>query len=208
MKKGKPITVFEHQNLRINEKGFDTKDLEALVKFYGQGIDFPYYTLIANGVGFKSYVGVIQIGDLQIEVLPKADKNSKNDEKKWRNVLIGMLLAVGDLDALAPSSSALSLHANSILELYFALYLKELDYLLHRGLVKKYRKVEGNVTALKGSLVFGKHIQQNVTHQERFYTRHTVYDREHKLHQILYKALLAVHQLNHHQGKPIWIIFG
>ncbi len=199
MGKRETITVFEHQNLRIGDQGFIDNDLRLLTKFHGDGKGFSYYTIISKGVRFKSWVGVLQIGDLQIEVLPKADNegDGKKSQEKWKRVLIGMLLAVGDLDAQAPSSSALELHANSILELYFALYLKELDYLLHRGLVKKYRKVEGNVTALKGSLVFGKHIQQNVTHQERFYTRHTVYDREHKLHQILYKALLAVGRLNH-----------
>jgi 5-methylcytosine-specific restriction enzyme subunit McrC len=198
MGKRKNIIVFEYQNLHIGDQGLKEDDLKALSKFHGTGQNFPYYKLISKGIGFKSYVGVLQIGDLQIEILPKVDRSGDDEptQTKWRNVLIQMLLAVGDLDAQAPSSSALQLHANSILELYIAIYLKELDYLLHRGLVKKYRKIEGNVTALKGSLLFGKHLQQNVIHQERFYVRHTTYDREHKLHQILYKALGAVSRLN------------
>ena len=71
-----PIRIFEHESLKIGEKGFTEKHLKLLSKYLGdkEGDDFPYYSLINNGVKFKQYVGVISVGDIQIEVLPKADK--------------------------------------------------------------------------------------------------------------------------------------
>lgn len=192
------IVVFEHEILRFDrgEKKITKDQFEALEHYYGNGK--PFYKLVYNGVQFNEHVGVIQVGTTLIEVLPKADKtpHSETEDKKWRNLLIGMLRAVGSFDIKSTSSSSLKIKPNTILDLYFELFIKEIEYLLHTGLVKKYRKKEGNVTALKGSLQFSKHIQQNLIHQERFYVRHTIYDVEHTLHFILYKALKLLKQIN------------
>lgn len=193
------ITVFEHEVIRFDkgEKRITKEQFNALQRYYGEGV--PYYSLCCNGVQFNEYVGVIQIGKTIVEVLPKADRNDRDDQK-WHGILIGMLKAVGSFDIKATSDSNLKIKPNTILDLYFELFIKEIEYLLHNGLVKQYRKKEGNVTALKGSLQFGKHIQQNLTHQERFYVRHTTYDAEHKLHFILYKTIRLLKQINTNVG--------
>lgn len=202
----KRIEVFEHETIRLGQDfitdekvvKFEAAHLKSLQEFYGS-TGVPYFTLTHNGIRFNEYVGVLQIGNLTIEVLPKADKNETNTVK-WKRLLIGMLRKVGVFDIHSPSSSALSLKNNSILDIYFELFVKEVEFLIHAGLIKKYRKKEGNVTALKGSLQFSKHIQQNLTHQERFYTRYTTYDVTHQIHIILYKALLLLKQINTNAG--------
>jgi len=195
------ITVFEHQTIKLNQSitgvMFDKDKLLALQEYYGQkGV--PYFSLIHKGIQFNEYVGVVQVGNLLIEVLPKADKNpdTEKEETKWRDILIGMLRAVSNFDIKSTSNSQLKIKPNTILDLYFELFIKEVEYLYHTGLVKKYRKTEGNTTALKGNLLFAKHLQQNLTHQERFYVRHTTYDTEHLLQFILYKAIRLLKQIN------------
>lgn len=197
----KKFTVFEHSSLRLepDKDGvkLDPAMLKSFQKFYGEkGV--PYFSLINNGIRFHEYVGVIQIGDTVVEVLPKADSsfNPADEKKEWRDVLIDMLLSVGLFDVYAPSSSSLRLKSNSILDLYFELFLKETEYLLHNGLVKKYRRKEGNTSALKGSLQFRKQIQKNLTNAANFYVKYTVYDAEHHLHRILFKTLKLLKQMN------------
>lgn len=198
--RGKHITLFEHQILKIGQQfenvTFDEKHLLKLETFYGEkGV--PYFDLINKGVKFNQYVGVIQIGELTIEILPKADKESKDEDKSiWQQNLIGMLRAVGVFNVTAPSSSSLSLKSNSILRLYFELFIKEVEYLFNKGLFKKYRKTQGNSLSLKGSILFNKHIQQNIVHQERFFIKYSTYDKEHLLHQIILQTLQLLQKVN------------
>lgn len=197
MPTNKPITVFEHETLRIGDGRITPILLESLQRYYGNGV--PYFDLVYNGVKFKEYVGVIQAGQTIIEVLPKVDRNNESSgapETKWRKVLIGMLKVVGAFQVRSTSQSNLTLKSNHILDLYFELFINEVESLLHQGLIKQYRKTEGNRTSLKGALVFGKHIQQNLVHQERFYSRHSIYDVQHLLHAILYKTLCLLQRLN------------
>ncbi len=189
------IQVFEHQCLWCNKGAFplSKKQLKAFQAFYGEkGV--PFYNLIHNGIKFNEYVGVIKVGKLTVEVLPKADKN--DDKTLWHNLLIHMLQTVGSFKVQAPSTSTLQLKSNSILDLYFELFINEIEYLIHRGLIKKYRKVERNALALKGAINFSKHIQKNLIHQERFFVNQTVYDTDHKIHQLLYKTIRLIRTLN------------
>lgn len=186
------ITVFEHQSVKLPEKIH-----KSLEEFRGNKKPFQYYDLINKGVKFKSYVGVIQVGKTIIEVLPKADnKNNEDEESRWRDILIKMLRTVHNFEIKAPTQSLLKIKPNSILELYFEIFVKEVEYLLHTGLSKKYRKTEGNLNALKGRILFQKNIQKNLVHKEKFFVNYTTYDKEHILHKILYKTLKLLQNIN------------
>jgi 5-methylcytosine-specific restriction enzyme subunit McrC len=182
------IVTYEFTTLPIN----DERLLSALEAFYGQN-GVPYYDLVRGGVRFKQYVGVIQAGAYTIEVLPKIDKHDGEDYV-WQAILVDMLRQSGMVKTDAPTSANLKLKSNSILELYFEMFISECEYILHRGLIKRYRKKEGNRNALKGSLVFSKHIRQNITHMERFYVNYTDYDVQHLINQILLKTIHLIAQ--------------
>jgi 5-methylcytosine-specific restriction enzyme subunit McrC len=188
------IPVYEHESLRIGEKGFDQKHWTALVKL-NQVHEGKYFSILHNGIKFNQHVGVVQIDGLQIQINPKADKD--DDSNRWKNVLIPMLRACGRLSAESFGAANVKKQNLNLLEVYFEYYLVELEKLIRQGLVKKYRKETSNVTALKGKLEFSGNIRQNVVHQERFYTTHQVYDTNHKLHQVLRLALDIVSQFTH-----------
>ncbi|MCX7545504.1 McrC family protein [Marinicella gelatinilytica] len=201
MRANKTITVYEHDRLKVgmvfdtgNRKvEFKQSHLQALEKHYGNG-GLNYYQLINKGIKFNQFVGVLQVGELTIEVLPKVDKT--HDENRWRTLLIGMLKTVGTFNIQAPSSAALNTKNNFILDLYFALFLKEVAYLVNLGLVKKYTKTEGQSLALKGALQFGQHISKNLVHQERFFVRYSKYSYQQPLNQILFKTLKLLKRIN------------
>ncbi len=195
-----PIVLYEYDTLKVGDNlEFTPNDLASLQNFHSKNSSF--YSLVNHGVKFNQFVGVLRVGNLTIEILPKADRgnselSNNSKESLWRSLLIGMLKSVGTFDVQSSENSQLKLRSNHILDLYFELFISEVESLLHKGLVRKYRKTEGNQKALKGSLHFAKHLQQNVVHKERFYVRYTTYDKEHTLHKILYKTILLIHSLN------------
>lgn len=189
------IQIYEHESLKVGTDGFTKTHLELLDKFRGNKDDeaFNFYSLIHNGVKFKQYVGVLSVGDLQIEVLPKVDKYANGDKNTWRDNLLRMLKVVYKLKVSIPSDANQKQQKSiTILDVFIQRFLDEVEMLMHQGLVKTYRRVEGNCKALKGRLILSKHISQNIIHQERFYVSYTTYDRNHILNRILYKALRSI----------------
>jgi 5-methylcytosine-specific restriction enzyme subunit McrC len=187
----KAIDVFEHGRLLIGEKGFKQSHWDAFVKL-NTVHNNEYFDVLHNGLRFKQYVGVIQVDGLLVHIHPKADKDDSND--KWKDILLQMLKACGKVKAQTAGNAHLKKQHINLLEVYFEYFLKEVDQLIHAGLVKKYRTETSNVKALKGKLDFAGNIRHNLIHKERFYTAHQIYDANHKLHQVLAHALDIVGQ--------------
>ncbi|MBK9317754.1 MAG: hypothetical protein IPM91_02200 [Bacteroidetes bacterium] len=193
MKISKLIQVFEYDFLCISCQGFETEHWEALGK-YNDEHGGNFFRLTYNGVKFQQYVGVIQVGNITIEILPKIGKEAEptGNKDEWQQVLIDMLRECNWMKVYAHQKASLQFKYNSILEAYLELFIKECESLLHKGLIKKYRLENENCTSLKGNLLFAQNIHKNLVHQERFYTRHQVYDRDNIFNQLLLKALKII----------------
>ena len=196
------IQVFEFEKLTLHKdwrgRYLEQKELDKLYEFNDNN-DNAYFTGIRDGVKFKNYVGVIQIGGLTIEILPKTDKNTAEDSdfSAWHGALLNMLKVCKHINVNSVSEASLKRKHNSILDLYFEMYLDEVQSLLRTGLVKKYRRDSSNVFALKGRLDFNKNIQKNLIHQERFFTEHQVYDYENLVNQIILRGLTILGSLTY-----------
>jgi 5-methylcytosine-specific restriction enzyme subunit McrC len=187
----KRIQVFEHNILYVdevyNDVKFEKHHYIALSKLNVLHND-KYFEIRHNGIRFKQFVGVIQVDGLTIEILPKID-NKDVSEKVWQKVLIEMLRVTRNLKVQKVGEANVSKQKIHLLDIYFEWFLNEVQLLIHQGLIKQYYKETSNVKALKGKLEFAGHISKNLVHKERFYTTHQVYDKDHLIHQIIYKAL-------------------
>jgi 5-methylcytosine-specific restriction enzyme subunit McrC len=186
----KVITVYEHERLVVTAGGeFTQRHYEALVR-YNQQHENRFFTPEYRRIKFNHYVGVIAVGGLTIEVLPKAD--GLDDEAKWQKALIQMLKVAHGLPLHEAGHAKLALRRTSVLEYFLRLFVEEVQRLVHQGLVKRYRKQSGVTTALKGRLDLPRHIRNSVVHKERFHVVHQVYDTDHLLHAILKEAIALV----------------
>ncbi len=94
MSKSRTLEVFEHGALRISgdSDGITEAEFAALLQFNDrhQG---RYFDVGHRRLTFKHYVGYLEVGNLAIEVLPKADRGSDTPKRVWRDGLIEMLRA-------------------------------------------------------------------------------------------------------------------
>jgi 5-methylcytosine-specific restriction enzyme subunit McrC len=183
------IQVFEHTALSVGGQ-FTSTRFDRLVQ-YNERHGNRFFDVGHNRIHFRNYVGVIQVGNLTIEILPKADKTSESpaQKQKWQHALIEMLRQSGFIRLASVSDARLRLRSSSLLDIYFESFLAEVEDLVHHGLVRKYRQTRGNLPALKGRILFQQHLSRNLVHRERFFTEHEFYDRNNRFNQILRVAL-------------------
>lgn len=188
------IQVFEWGWLTVGQEFdgylFEQHHLDALAK-YEQQTNTEYFRCQYNRVRFNQFVGVIKIGQLTIEVLPKTDKHELN-KGQWQQVLLEMLLISLQVEAKTTTQANIQIREHSVLDTYMQLFLDEAERLIHQGLIKKYRTQVSNQPALKGKLLVHQQITKNAIHAERFYVAHSVYDQDNVYNFILRAALECI----------------
>ena len=193
----KIVRVFERDKIfygkghELTEEQFNT-----LVKYNDQN-DQKYFSVIHRGIRFSQYVGVVKVGNLLIEIAPKLDNTEASDSHGyWQKVLLDMLRECRILSPSAPTKADLRLKNNSLLDLYFELFVDEVEYLYRRGLIKRYVSKSENAKAVKGRIEFTEHIRKNVIHKERFYVNYNNYSFNHLINQILLKTLNVIEDVS------------
>lgn len=186
------ISVFEHQRIRIgmgwNGQVFSRDHLRRLIWFHST-CNPLFFSLLHDGVKFSHYVGVIRIGSLTIEILPKTEAAGP---ETWRQVLLDMLAESGDIKLQTGATTGFALRSGFLLDYYFNHFMNEVETVLKKGLLRQFRMVQQNESAWKGQLDFHKQIQHNSVHQERFFIRKDQYDYLHPANQILRQAIAVL----------------
>lgn len=174
------VQVFEHQRLQVGarcrtsrggEIVFSREHFEALTR-YADRHRPPPFEIRHRAVVFKQYVGVIQVGGLTIEILPKADRelvSAESEPALWRDVLLQLLRLCPQVGFSALQRAELRVEPADLLELYVARFLSEVERLLREGLARSYRTVEQNRTTFCGRLLVAENLRQNLAHAERVY---------------------------------------
>lgn len=189
-----PARVFEHGTLAVGEQGMTPRHFDALVR-YNDRHGCMLFKVGHQRLHFGSFVGVLQVGMLTIEILPKAEKGSSADKGKWQRALLQMLRQSGMIEVKAGPEANLRLRRSPLIDLYLDSFLSEVERLTHAGLTKKYRIAEGNLHKVKGRILFRQQISRNLLHRERMFTAHQTYDADNVFNRILKCALEIVGRL-------------
>lgn len=190
----KTETVYEHQRITLDTNYINIADAwqkDTRVSENERKVRLSFFRVGNKELIFQQFVGVLKLGDLTIEVLPKIDKLSKSTTV-WQRVLLQMLQNALNLEVKATNNAAINLEQTTVLQFYFNWFLQEVNLLMHQGLIKKYVAKTENRTALKGRLQLQKHLMYNMVHAERFYVTYNDYNQNHVYNALIRQCLQAV----------------
>lgn len=192
------LQVYEHDVLRVGDQRngitFSRQHFEALAAF-AEWHSTPYFQLMHHAVHFEQYVGAVQVGTLTIEILPKTDRHTPIGHTVAQSVLLDMLRACRILQPQTAATGYLRSRPGTLLDLHLEQFLSQIEQLLHRGLVRTYRTTGRNRPTLKGPIHFPKHLQQNLSRQDRFFTRQQAFSFDHPYNRLLRQALILLTRL-------------
>lgn len=190
------IRRFEHEILKVGplpEGGRFTSDQWEALSRWQERQPTTYFSVVYHGIKLSQWVGVLQVGSLTLEILPKAerDQTAPRDEllTKWKAILYRMLKVSHNLDLMIVDDSSVRLQTHTLLDLVFERFLDHAEALMTRGLIKSYRQVSANRRAVRGRLLVGKNESCNHVHRERVYTMATEYNRDNLWNRILHAAV-------------------
>lgn len=191
------IQVFEHQRLQVGARVggalFMPSDFDAICRFAEKHGE-KYFEVQHQSIRFKHYVGVIQVGALTIEILPKADRAQGGDQTKWQQALLGMLKVCRFLKPEKMAGATLGLQRHMLFDLYIELFIEEAEHLVREGLLRQYQRGTSAQNVLKGRWLFRDQLRGYPANQERFYCEHDKYTFDHPLNQVVGRALAVIKQ--------------
>ncbi|MDV7507516.1 McrC family protein [Acinetobacter baumannii] len=140
-----------------------------------------------------SFVGVIRAPDgFQIEVLPKIGKAIAGGTIEVRQLLIDMLCCLKEFRHIKTDSAKLSATRMPLPEIFISEFLREVEYIIKRGMRSDYLRQQGNLFNLRGKLLISSHLQQNLLRPDRFFTEYDEFTNERPENRLIRSALRKV----------------
>ena len=142
----------------------------------------------------QQYVGVIEMPDYTIEILPKLYGEVDND--RLRDVLIRMLLVTNQSSTIRQFKASVAAKKNALSEIIIQSFLRELRIYVESGLQHEYKKMSGNIDKVKGQIVFSQQLKRNILAPTRFYCKYSKYIADNELNRFLKCCLSAMNVLS------------
>jgi 5-methylcytosine-specific restriction enzyme subunit McrC len=121
-----------------------------------------------------SYVGVIQLGHVTLQILPKVDIHGRDDGHNPDSVnsavanLLWMLVYAGELPVYENELSSLLKRRGDLFEILVRIFCERLIEQLERGLHRTYQRQEETLSVLKGRWLLGRQLREQPLVRNKF----------------------------------------
>jgi 5-methylcytosine-specific restriction enzyme subunit McrC len=186
------ISVFEHKPISLVGEDVPLKDihLRQLGRLNRQAgvelVQFGYKKLMAT-----SYVGVVQLGGVTLQILPKVDATGRDDNRDRDSVdsavanLLWMLLYAGELPVRESEVASLLKRQGKLFEILVRIFCERLTEQLQRGLYRSYQRREDTLPVLKGHWMLGRQLREQPLLRAKFLVAYDEFIADNPLNRIL-----------------------
>ena len=142
----------------------------------------------------QQWVGVIELPDFTLEILPKLF--GFVDTNQLREVLVRMLLVVNQSSSIRELQGSVSMRKNSLAEMLIETFLVELRLYVESGLQHAYKKITRNLPSVKGQIVFSQQLRKNALAPTRFYCKFSSYIEDYDLNRFFKTCLSCMNRVS------------
>jgi len=179
------VSLFEHQSISLigEDVPFQEMHLRQLERLNHQaGVDLVrlgYRQLRAT-----SYVGVIQLGNITLQILPKVDATDPVSVDNAVANLLWMLVYAGELPIHENEVSSLLKKKGNLFEILVQLFCSRLSKQLKSGFHRTYRQQKDLLPVLKGRWLFGEQVCKHPLLRERFLVAYDEFSEDNPLNRV------------------------
>ncbi len=186
----KPVSVFEHATIRESLSGNEKDTLERLRGPHNERV----FEVGRREVQATSFVGVVQLPQATLQVLPKMYRHEDAKEREATANLLFLLSYTRKLDVTEPEISRLTAQRAPFSEILFWVFAHRLWDAAHREVLRGYVTIEDRLDVLKGRwLVAAQAARPDGWRRDRFDVAYDEFT-EDNLPNRLFKA--TVHRLS------------
>lgn len=192
------IRLFEHEEVKLSDLDVSlnsreindfqklTRELKRQNPEQRQVLIFQYRDGVPHTIRTTSFVGVLQIGNKSIQVMPKMALEGENrDISTAISNLLFMLEYTGKVKIGSISSANLLSDKSSFYEILIFLFASNLLQILKNDFYQEYSLFKENLGYIKGKINFGNHIRLNSISQHKFFVEYDDFNENNILNQTL-----------------------
>lgn len=124
-----------------------------------------------NRFRFCGYCGVLQLGELTLEVVPKIH-GTETAPGKARELLVRMLAVAQNLELHTTGAARINVQEHVLLDIFILAFAEKLQALLRRGLAHSYIQREESLPLVRGKIAIAQQLRINCTRLHRMHCRY------------------------------------
>ncbi|ODB85284.1 hypothetical protein A3195_16935 [Candidatus Thiodiazotropha endoloripes] len=187
------LSVIEHESLPVlrsrgrGQKALDHNHADALAKL-DRELSRKAWSWGNQQIKFGHYCGVISIGNLSLEILPKI-YGLEVDLGSSRAALVRMLSKARRLKLRRAGTAGIALQKYSLLDVFILHFCDQLHAEMMQGMIRTYIERNENLNVLRGRLRIEQQFKQNLAHRERLFCQYDELSDDNVHNQILKHVL-------------------